>query len=570
MRILFYLFTYLFLSVQVSGQSSDLYIMNATYLDVESGDMKKASISIADGSITSLQAPDLPIDGKRVIDGSGKYIIPGLVDAHIHLFQSGGLYTRPDVVDLRDVKSYELERKWLVDNADDLLKRYLRCGITTVVDVGGPLANFTIRDNIFNSTAHPNLFLTGPLVSTFQPPEFDIEDAPIIKVNSTEAARNMVRMQLPYKPDFIKIWYITLPTQSAESTYDIVAATIDESHKHGLKVAVHATQLNTAKLALNAGADILVHSVDDPLDEDFIALLNKNKATYIPTLIVHRKYVESLTQVYKPTRQDFNYANPTVLGTMFDGKHLEDNQQINQYLSFGDQLNESLEIQQTQRELNLKELAVEGINISLGTDAGNIGTHHASSFYEEISDMKKAGLSNLQIIQSATINPIRALGKESELGSIEVGKKADLVILSKNPIDDIAALEQVSFVVKGGHLIKVDTIIQTTAEMVVQQQLNAYNARNLEAFLAPYSDSVKVYNYPNEFRYQGIKNMRHSYDAYFEMNPNLHCELVNRMVLGQTIIDQEHITGFTDGRESKAIAIFNIVHGKIQEVRFLR
>ena len=564
------LFSLLCYSTAVSAQDLDYVISNTNYLDVVDGKMKKGNILIADGHIKAISSRMRYSDDMKVINGEGKFVIPGMVDAHIHIFQSGGLYTRPDVIDLRDIRDYDDERQWLTDQADDLLKRYLRCGITTVIDVGGPMANFKIRDRIHNSINHPNLFLTGPLISTYQPPEFDIEDAPIIKVNSSEEARELVRKQIPFKPDFIKIWYISLPQQSAESTYDIVEATIDESHKNGIKVAVHATELNTAKLALRAGADILVHSVDNEVDDDFIRLLKENNATYIPTLMVHRKYVEALGQTYTPTHEDFLFANPTTLGSMFDGQHLINHEQVKLYATYAPQLKVQSESQEKQRELNLKTLQENNINIATGTDAGNIGTHHASSFYEEIEDMKKAGLSNLEILQASSINAARALGKENDFGTIKEGLSADLVLLNNNPLEDLNALKEINLVVKGGHVINPDTLIPITAEQLAQQQLNAYNAQDIDAFLAPYSDSVKVYNYPNDFRYQGIENMRSGYATFFDKNPDLHCELINRMVLGNTVIDQEHVTGSAEGWDLKAIAIYKIAHGKIQEVRFLR
>jgi imidazolonepropionase-like amidohydrolase len=553
----------------LSAQSPDLVIINATYLDVEKGQMKTGTLSIRDGMIESLRATTGYDRNTEVIDGSGKYIIPGLIDAHIHLFQSGGLYTRPDVIDLRAYRSYDDERAWLLENLDDILKRYLTCGITTVIDVGGPMANFEIRDQIKNSNAHPNLFLTGPLISTYQPAEFNVEDPPIIKVNSSEEARALVRKQLPYKPDFIKIWYITLPQQSAESTYDIVEATIDESHKHNLKVAVHATELNTAKLAIRAGADFLVHSVDNPVDEDFIRLLKENDVSYIPTMMVHEQYVEALSQTFRPTKEDYLYANPFTLGTMFDGRHLQADETIIQYKSYAPRLQEQLNEQADQREKNLKILQDENINIATGTDAGNIGTHHASSYFEEMAKMKKSGLSNVEILKASTMNAAKMIGKEKEIGHITEGMLADLVILDTNPIENLNALQNIQYIIKGGQLISPDTLIHMNPELLAQQQLNAYNAGDIDAFLQPYSDTVKVFYFPDKLQYQGIDEMRNGYGSFFRDNPDIHCHLINRIVQGNIVIDQEHVTGFSDRRELHGTAIYTIENGKIVEVRFL-
>jgi hypothetical protein len=109
-----------------------------------------------------------------------------------------------------------------------------------------------------------------------------------------------------------------------------------------------------------------------------------------------------------------------------------------------------------------------------------------------------------------------------------------------------------------------------TAEELAQSQLDAYNNRDIEAFLQPYSDSVKVYTFPDQFQYQGKVNMRNGYASFFANTPELHCKLINRMVMGNTVIDQEEVT-LGKGREPiYAIAIYKIAHKKINEVYFIR
>jgi len=106
-------------------------------------------------------------------------------------------------------------------------------------------------------------------------------------------------------------------------------------------------------------------------------------------------------------------------------------------------------------------------------------------------------------------------------------------------------------------------------EELAEMQLKAYNARDLDAFLAPYSDSVKIYMYPDNLRSQGIESMRASYGKMFANLPDLHCDLVNRMVLGNTVIDYENVVFSKDKPMIKAIAIYKIENGKIAEVRFI-
>jgi hypothetical protein len=114
------------------------------------------------------------------------------------------------------------------------------------------------------------------------------------------------------------------------------------------------------------------------------------------------------------------------------------------------------------------------------------------------------------------------------------------------------------------------TEIEKQAEMLAQQQLDAYNKRDIEAFLLPYTEDVKVYTFPNELMLQGITEMKDLYGRMFVRTPDLHCRLVNRIVMGNTVIDQEEVTISPKDPPFKAIAIYKIKDGKIAEVYFIR
>ncbi|WP_116109080.1 nuclear transport factor 2 family protein [Lewinella sp. IMCC34191] len=104
----------------------------------------------------------------------------------------------------------------------------------------------------------------------------------------------------------------------------------------------------------------------------------------------------------------------------------------------------------------------------------------------------------------------------------------------------------------------------------VQTQLDAYNTGNLELFLSAYADTVRVYNYPDELRAQGKESMRESYGGMFSELPDLQCRLVNRMVMGNKVIDHESVV-FTVGEDPvEVIAIYTVENGLITEVRFMR
>ncbi len=111
---------------------------------------------------------------------------------------------------------------------------------------------------------------------------------------------------------------------------------------------------------------------------------------------------------------------------------------------------------------------------------------------------------------------------------------------------------------------------QTSATDLAQQQLEAYNARDIEAFLVPYSDSVRVYNFPNTLRYTGKEEMRIRYAGMFENTPDLHCTLVNRVNLGNVVIDQESVIFDKAKPPVEVFALYKTAAGKIQEVYFIR
>jgi hypothetical protein len=118
-------------------------------------------------------------------------------------------------------------------------------------------------------------------------------------------------------------------------------------------------------------------------------------------------------------------------------------------------------------------------------------------------------------------------------------------------------------------LIEFSSFAQTPAQLA-QQQLDAYNNKDIEAFLAPYSENVKIYNHPNELTMSGKEAMRQRYGNMFANTPDLHCTLMNRMVLGNTVIDQEFVIRDKTSPPTEVIAIYKIEGGKIAEVYFIR
>ncbi|MEM1218399.1 MAG: amidohydrolase family protein [Bacteroidota bacterium] len=568
LRVRWFMLAFLCTGTFLFGQGEGLLIRNGSLVNLEKGKLEQRDVLIHEGKIVEI-GRNIKVNGFQELNAEGLYLMPGLVDAHIHFFQSGGLYTRPDALDLRSVVPYEQEQAENLDRVPDFLDRYLKAGITTVIDVGGPMSSYALRDQYHNGWSAPNIFITGPLVSTYQPEAFNLPDAPIVKVASTEEARALVRKQLPYQPDLIKIWYIVLPGQTAKDNLEIVQATIEEAHQHKLPVAVHATQLRTAKLAVQAGADILVHSVDESIDQEFIDSLVSKQIPLVPTLTVERHYIETFLQQKKYSAQDFALANPYTLGSLMDTWHLE-NEGLDRMREVASMLEERLEKSNDIRASNLRKLYDAGAIIATGTDAGNIGTQHASSYLEEMLVMQEAGMSKLDVLRSSTINGAKVLGHYPVLGTIQEGSMADMILLSGNPLDSLHLLAKPKYVIKGGALYDTDSLAVPSPADLAQQQLNAYNAGDIEAFLAPYAEEVEIYWFPDILLTKGKENMRPNYASMFAEIPDLHCELKSRLVQGDTVIDQELITGLPNGRTSEAIAIYKIENGKIAKVYFIQ
>lgn len=559
----------LLLSAQATqSQTPMTAFVGATLVNPGAQPVPNATIIVEGERIVRVGAGIPTPTGARVVDVSGRWIIPGLVDGHVHFFQSGGLYTRPDVVDLRKHSPYLEELGRIRATLGDTFARYLRSGVTSVADVGGPFWNYEVRDLAAKTPAAPRVAVTGPLISTYQPEALTTDDPPIIKVGTPEEARALVRRQIPRRPDFIKIWYIVRQGERPDDNLAIVRATIEESHAAGLRVAVHATQLETARAAVLAGADILVHSVEDKeVDDAFVRMLVERKVIYIPTLMVGERYRRVLGQQVSLTRPEWEIANPWVAGTWFDLRALPPADLPARVRAL---VEERKPVATNAVMLsNLKKLRSAGVTVALGTDAGNIGTPHGPAVFREMELMREAGLTPSEILVAATIHGARLMGREKELGTVEAGKLADFVVLDADPLADVMNMARIRFVVKDGVVYKPEELVPQTAEEVVQRQLNAYNARDLEAFLATYGEDIEGFEHPSNPMFKGLAAMRESYGRMFRETPALHCRIVGRLVLGERVIDHERVTGFGD-RVVEAAAIYEVRGGLIRKVWFVR
>jgi imidazolonepropionase-like amidohydrolase len=564
-----------FLSLFLITQAQVL-IRNTNVVDVEKKKILAGySVVVQDGKIISVDkdrqyklAP-----GTTVIDGTGKYLIPGLVDAHVHFFQNGGLFTRPDAIDLQKYHPYPAEIKWTHDHMEDFLRRYSSAGITSVIDVGASFNFLTQRDSFAGKQYAPQIYMTGPLLTTWVPPVYKglDKESPFIEMTTEENTRQGVRDQLPYKPDFIKIWYIVLDSdkeKGARKNLPLIQAAIDEAHKNNLRVAVHSTERITAQLAVEAGADFLVHNVEDQIvDDAFLQLLKKKNTVVCPTLIVGNGYGKTFGHTYQFTTDELGLSNPATVASILDFPWPDTMTGKRYMASLGSPASKSRRIKQDSiLAVNVKKMLDAGIIIAAGTDAGNIGTQHAGSYFPELKAMQNAGFTTWDLLQSATINGAKALNKQAEWGSIAKGKQADLVLLQANPLDSLENWRKIDWVINRGIPLKPDSMVVNTPEMLAQQQLNAYNAHDVEAFLAPYAEDVEIYNFPSKLDIKGKADMRKAYQ-FITRTPGLYCKLLNRIVQGNIVIDHEEI--WVEGRKPMyGVAIYVIEKGKISKVYF--
>ena len=375
----------------------------------------------------------------------------------------------------------------------------------------------------------------------------------------------MVRKQLEHDPDLIKIWFIVPRNGNFSPNLPIIEATIDEAHLAGVRVAVHATQLEAARASVEAGADILVHSVDDALvDEAFVKLAKENWTILTPTLIVMEGYGEVLGGGVHLMPFERKLGDPAVVMTWGEVPLGPDAEAVRKRRR--DRLAKTMPVMQQ----NLKTLFDAGVIIAAGTDAGNIGTLHGPAIHREFQLMAEAGLTPKDILITATRNAALVFSDDPQIGTLEPGNFADLLILEADPLADVAHLQRIHRVVKGGVSMAPEEILRPSPETVVQRQVEAYNARDIDAFLSFYAEDVTIYRLPEgEISWASREAMRARYAKRFEENPELNCVITNRTVHGNWVVDHELVTGVKDRPRIRAVATYEVRNGLIQNVWFL-
>lgn len=439
-------------------QSTITVLKGATAYDGNGKSIAQSVIVIEDGLIKAVGNQSLAIpDNAEVIDVTGKFITPGLVDSHMHFAQTGFFDGRPDVVDLRDTLNFDELQNDLQLNPDSYYEAYLRSGVTAVYDVGGFPWSIERQKLAEDDLSAPHVAAAGPLLSGF--PEdrlafFNTADNKQMKfLSDKEFGRSAVQEHTRLGSTGIKIWGILLNDSSFMEALNAVA---EETQTQGNKLIVHSTTLDQAKEALRLGAKVLVHSVQDvEVDDEFIALAQANDVIYSPTIVVVRGYLNTFRSLKKV--REVNDPNDVMddrmkaliqSSTEFFSYYPPEVNLEEQMFGFEQRINAMEEIM----AINIKKVHEAGIKVTVATDAGNPGTFHGLSIYDEMIAMQEAGISAADIIVMATKNGAIAMDRLKDFGTLENGKHADLIILEQDPSLDIANMRTITHVMRGGLL----------------------------------------------------------------------------------------------------------------------
>ncbi len=444
--------------------------------------LTNSTILVSDGRIVKIQPSSEAIpNAYSAVDIKGKWVIPGLIDGHIHMAQSGGAFTRPDTFDATKISSYADDQRWLKNNLPSLLQNYLKLGVTSVIDMGGPSEYINDYRDLTRKGIYPDIYAAGALLSPFAVPQLDLNGETFTQVEAAKDTIAMVEQQLLLNTNLIKFVWSQETGLSMEQLTALFKPAMALAKKHNKRVAVHAEGINDAKMAIKAGADILVHGVmHDPVDKELIDLMIKNDVTYMPTLTANIHYTELFKGEVSFSAHEHKHAHKEITSS-FD-KLMENVEKTDEmfklllkYVPKVDQSDDEIAklTEQEQsiishlrtffssnaeliQKQNLKNMIHSGVNVAFGTDAGNPGTLHAASVYGEFLAWQQAGISNQDIIKAATLGNAKAINMETKFGTLVSESYANFVVLDDNPYKALATLTQPVMTVKRGTIVTND------------------------------------------------------------------------------------------------------------------
>lgn len=399
-------------------------VIHAGYVLAKPGEgyLTRQTILVEDGRIVSITAGYSKPRDYTVINLRDAYLLPGLIDSHVHITGENG----PD----GRIKEFENSD---VDTAFDgaaFALVTLKAGFTTVQDVGAPNDSiFGLRDAIARgAVAGPRLRASGGSVAvTGGHGDINGYSARVMAAftganicNGADDCRRAVRQQIKEGADLIKITATggVLSNTSAgleqQFTDEELVAIVDAAHSMGRKVTAHAHGKSGVDAALRAGVDSIEHGTY--LDAESIALFRDNGATLVPTVLAGATVTGWTNEPWLPAA---SRAKAAEVGPLM------------------------LEM--------LRRAHEGGVNVAFGTDTG-VSRHGDNA--QEFALMVEAGFTPEEAIRSATVVAAEHLEMSDDIGTLETGKYADIIAVTTDPLKDIRALEKVAFVMKGGEVYK--------------------------------------------------------------------------------------------------------------------
>jgi imidazolonepropionase-like amidohydrolase len=397
--------------------------------------------------------------GATSVDATGKFITPGLVDAHVHFSQTGWVDGRPDGLPAPDIYPYGVTSRALRANPQRWFRTYLCTGITAVYDVGGQPWTTRLPAIAAEDSMAPHVRAAGPLITHAPRTNLMADDTlyTFLPMATTADVQASVAKLKAMGSSAVKVWYLA-PQAARREELDARMMDVGAAAKAaGLDLIVHSTGLREAKVALRAGAVLLVHSVEDQhVDQEFLDLLAKNRATYAPTMIVGRNATRASVAIGLGQRMPIDDPGGCVDdNTVAKINNVEPLRALlteeRRSPEAGFRRLEGVGARHTIMAENIRRVHASGANVATATDAGNPLTLHGPSIYAEMEAMQSVGIPATDVIVMSTRNGALAMGTK-DFGTLEAGKLADLLVLTEDPRVNVRAFRSRTHVMRGGRL----------------------------------------------------------------------------------------------------------------------
>lgn len=404
--------------------------------------LDRQSVLIRGGRIVALRdgflAPqEAGMPQATVIDLSQHFVLPGLIDAHVHITSTP---SRTFLLD-RVTQSDAHRAIWGVENA----RATLMAGFTTIRNAAAFRgdsfdADFALRDGINQGKViGPRILTAGQGIGStasqgdFLGYRYEVMDlfAPRSTCSGPYQCREAVRYQIKRGADFIKMvatGWATAPTPGGDQQHmfpDEMQAVVETARLFGRKVTAHATGLDGIKAALRAGVNSIEHGM--VLDDEAIKLFKSSGAYLVPTLLVTKRFIAeaSAGKTGEEGGRVPGAGNP----------------------SAGRAVTSLAEVAERMYESHRRAFQ-QGVKFAFGTDSAI--TPHGDNAQEFAMLVERVGMTPMQAIMTATVNGADHIGLEDEVGTLEVGKMADIIAVAGDPLRDVSELERVRFVMRSG------------------------------------------------------------------------------------------------------------------------